>query len=115
MAIGTADDYIRLPDGSLKRNPASLPSHIINSIEKEQDMRETSDITPIILEPPDIAWQGLFKDYRNLVSETTEAAHVFIMLLSARCWDQHWAGGCMSGMPEGHIQTSMFALWVGVT
>ena len=36
MAVGTADEYIRLPDGSLKRNPASLSYPLTDSIEKEQ-------------------------------------------------------------------------------
>jgi len=33
--------------------------------------------TPLILELPDIVWQGLFKDYRDLVAKTTEAADAF--------------------------------------
>jgi hypothetical protein len=32
---------------------------------------------PTALEFPDIAWQGLFQDYRDLVAETTEAANAF--------------------------------------
>ena len=33
--------------------------------------------SPTILELPDIAWYGLFKDYLDLVAETTEAADAF--------------------------------------
>jgi len=33
--------------------------------------------TPAILELPASAWQGIFKDYRDLVAETTEAADAF--------------------------------------
>jgi hypothetical protein len=39
------------------------------------DMQSTAAISP--LEFPEIAWQGLFRDYRDLVAETTEAADAF--------------------------------------
>lgn len=42
-----------------------------------EKMLPKSVTTPTILELPTIAWRGLFKDYRDMVASTTEAADAF--------------------------------------
>ncbi len=52
----------------------------IEIVEKEVTTAKSlakPDTTPASLELPAIAWRGLFKDYRDMVSPTTEAADVF--------------------------------------
>jgi len=43
----------------------------------KQDIRGTTWMVPVVPDLPEIAWQGLFKDYRELVAETTEATDAF--------------------------------------
>jgi len=49
----------------------------ITITEKTLPQAGQPDTNPANLEFPNIAWQGLFQDYRDLVAETTEAADAF--------------------------------------
>ena len=49
----------------------------IKRIEKPSGNSEAKSFTRPNLEMPEIAWRGLFKDYRDLVAETTEASDAF--------------------------------------
>ena len=49
----------------------------IKRIEKPSGNSEAKPFTRSNLEMPEIAWRGLFKDYRELVAETTEASDAF--------------------------------------